>query len=242
MAGDHREPPPSLRSRRPAPRRRFRHAQGRWDAAASRTTPTPAPSGSTTSPPANSSATTSCRASSARRTTARCTTTTSCRGSTVTSSSPPPYHGGTTVADVTDPVNPVEIGFYEAHDPHALTWSSYGTTASSTPTTSTAGSTCSRSTTRRWPARPRWTATTHRRRSGCSRRHHAMTGGPWASQRGGPRLPVPPLPRPGQWVRIRAYPRVVGLPGGDARSRAGPVRQQTPPSTHGTASPLQLSR
>jgi hypothetical protein len=35
------------------------------------------------------------------------------------------YHGGTTVADVTDPANPVEIGFYEAHDPHALTWSSY---------------------------------------------------------------------------------------------------------------------
>jgi hypothetical protein len=35
------------------------------------------------------------------------------------------YHGGTTVADVTDPANPVEIGFYEAHDPHAVTWSSY---------------------------------------------------------------------------------------------------------------------
>jgi hypothetical protein len=35
------------------------------------------------------------------------------------------YHGGTTVADVTDPANPVEIGFYEAASPHALTWSSY---------------------------------------------------------------------------------------------------------------------
>jgi hypothetical protein len=36
------------------------------------------------------------------------------------------YHGGTTVADVTDPANPVEIGFYEAVEPvHALTWSSY---------------------------------------------------------------------------------------------------------------------
>jgi hypothetical protein len=35
------------------------------------------------------------------------------------------YHGGTTVADVTDPANPVEIGFYEADDPHASTWSSY---------------------------------------------------------------------------------------------------------------------
>jgi len=29
------------------------------------------------------------------------------------------------VADVTDPANPVEIGFYEAHNPHASTWSSY---------------------------------------------------------------------------------------------------------------------
>jgi hypothetical protein len=36
------------------------------------------------------------------------------------------YHGGTTVADVTDPANPVEIGFYEAVVPvHASTWSSY---------------------------------------------------------------------------------------------------------------------
>jgi hypothetical protein len=36
------------------------------------------------------------------------------------------YHGGTTVADVTDPANPVEIGFYEAvGPPHASTWSSY---------------------------------------------------------------------------------------------------------------------
>jgi hypothetical protein len=35
------------------------------------------------------------------------------------------YHGGTTVADVTDPANPVEIGYYEAASPHALTWSSY---------------------------------------------------------------------------------------------------------------------
>jgi hypothetical protein len=36
------------------------------------------------------------------------------------------YHGGTTVADLTDPANPVEIGFYEAFTPiHALTWSSY---------------------------------------------------------------------------------------------------------------------
>jgi hypothetical protein len=36
------------------------------------------------------------------------------------------YHGGTTVADVTDPANPVEIGYYEAHEPvHATTWSSY---------------------------------------------------------------------------------------------------------------------
>jgi hypothetical protein len=35
------------------------------------------------------------------------------------------YHGGTTVADLTDPANTFEIGFYEAHDPHALTWSSY---------------------------------------------------------------------------------------------------------------------
>jgi hypothetical protein len=36
------------------------------------------------------------------------------------------YHGGTTVADLTDPANPVEIGYYEAHEPtHALTWSTY---------------------------------------------------------------------------------------------------------------------
>jgi hypothetical protein len=35
------------------------------------------------------------------------------------------YHGGTTVADVTDPGDPVEIGWYEAMDPHASTWSSY---------------------------------------------------------------------------------------------------------------------
>ena len=35
------------------------------------------------------------------------------------------YHGGTTVADVTDPANPVEIGYYEAASPHALTWSLY---------------------------------------------------------------------------------------------------------------------
>jgi hypothetical protein len=35
------------------------------------------------------------------------------------------YHGGTTVADVTDPANPEEIGFYEAQTPHATTWSSY---------------------------------------------------------------------------------------------------------------------
>lgn len=35
------------------------------------------------------------------------------------------YHGGTTVADVTDPANPEEIGWYEAMSPHAGTWSSY---------------------------------------------------------------------------------------------------------------------
>jgi hypothetical protein len=35
------------------------------------------------------------------------------------------YHGGTTVADVTDPSDPVEIAWYEAMSPHALTWSSY---------------------------------------------------------------------------------------------------------------------
>ncbi|HSI80292.1 MAG TPA: hypothetical protein VK919_06530 [Solirubrobacterales bacterium] len=35
------------------------------------------------------------------------------------------YHGGTTVADATDPANAVEIGFYEAHDPHTSAWSSY---------------------------------------------------------------------------------------------------------------------
>jgi hypothetical protein len=35
------------------------------------------------------------------------------------------YHGGTTVADVTDPANPVEIAWYEAMNPHASTWSSY---------------------------------------------------------------------------------------------------------------------
>jgi hypothetical protein len=35
------------------------------------------------------------------------------------------YNGGTTVADVTDPANPLEIGFYEAASPHADTWSSY---------------------------------------------------------------------------------------------------------------------
>jgi hypothetical protein len=35
------------------------------------------------------------------------------------------YHGGTTVADVTDPADPVELGFYEARNPHATTWSSY---------------------------------------------------------------------------------------------------------------------
>jgi LVIVD repeat len=36
------------------------------------------------------------------------------------------YHGGTTVADVTRPWDPEEIGFYEAQGPpHALTWSSY---------------------------------------------------------------------------------------------------------------------
>jgi hypothetical protein len=35
------------------------------------------------------------------------------------------YHGGTTVADVTNPSSPVEIGFYEATSPHASTWSSY---------------------------------------------------------------------------------------------------------------------
>jgi hypothetical protein len=36
------------------------------------------------------------------------------------------YHGGTTVADVTNPASPVEIGFYEAVEPvHASTWSSY---------------------------------------------------------------------------------------------------------------------
>jgi hypothetical protein len=35
------------------------------------------------------------------------------------------YHGGTTVADVSDPANPVEIGWYEAMGPHATTWSSY---------------------------------------------------------------------------------------------------------------------
>jgi hypothetical protein len=35
------------------------------------------------------------------------------------------YHGGTTVADVTNPARPVEIGWYEAFDPHASTWSSY---------------------------------------------------------------------------------------------------------------------
>lgn len=36
------------------------------------------------------------------------------------------YTAGTTVADVTDPANPVEIGFYKAGDPvAAVTWSSY---------------------------------------------------------------------------------------------------------------------
>ncbi|GLZ27862.1 hypothetical protein Lesp02_00520 [Lentzea sp. NBRC 105346] len=36
------------------------------------------------------------------------------------------YTGGTTVADLTDPANPVEIGFYRAGDPIAAdTWSSY---------------------------------------------------------------------------------------------------------------------
>jgi hypothetical protein len=35
------------------------------------------------------------------------------------------YHGGTTVADVTDPADPVEIAWYEAMSPHAVTWSSY---------------------------------------------------------------------------------------------------------------------
>jgi hypothetical protein len=43
------------------------------------------------------------------------------------------YHGGTTVADVTDPANPVELGWFEANSPiegstgpvHAKTWSSY---------------------------------------------------------------------------------------------------------------------
>ena len=43
------------------------------------------------------------------------------------------YHGGTTVADVTNPASPVELGFYEANSPvggagpnvHASTWSSY---------------------------------------------------------------------------------------------------------------------
>jgi len=36
------------------------------------------------------------------------------------------YTGGTTVADLTDPANPVEIGFYRAGDPIAAnTWSTY---------------------------------------------------------------------------------------------------------------------
>ena len=35
------------------------------------------------------------------------------------------YHGGTTVADVSRPWDPEEIAFYEAQEPHALTWSSY---------------------------------------------------------------------------------------------------------------------
>jgi hypothetical protein len=35
------------------------------------------------------------------------------------------YHGGTTVADVTNPSVPFELGWYEALTPHASTWSSY---------------------------------------------------------------------------------------------------------------------
>jgi hypothetical protein len=35
------------------------------------------------------------------------------------------YHGGTTVADVTNPSAPFELGWYEALTPHASTWSSY---------------------------------------------------------------------------------------------------------------------
>jgi hypothetical protein len=35
------------------------------------------------------------------------------------------YHGGTTVADVTNPRNTRELGWYEAFGPHASTWSSY---------------------------------------------------------------------------------------------------------------------
>jgi hypothetical protein len=36
------------------------------------------------------------------------------------------YTGGTTVADLTDPTNPVEIAFYQAAGPPAAnTWSSY---------------------------------------------------------------------------------------------------------------------